>query len=152
MKVLVISDSHQRLNTLIRIYEKEKPDMVICAGDHSKDGEELSFIFPDTKFYIVCGNCDIFDRRHDSEIIFELEGFKILLAHGHEYGVKYSYDSIAERGKKLNCDLVIFGHTHIPYLSKKDGLTLFNPGAVYENEYGVLEIADNTIKIYHKSI
>lgn len=152
MKVLVISDSHQRLNTLIRIYEKEKPDVVICAGDHSKDGEELSFIFPDTKFYIVRGNCDIFDRRHDNEIIFELEGFKILLAHGHEYGVKYSYDSILERGKILDCDIVIFGHTHIPYLSKKETPILFNPGAVYENEYGILELENNKIKFYHKSI
>lgn len=152
MKVLVISDSHQRLNTLIRIYEKEQPDVVICAGDHSKDGEELSFIFPESKFYIVRGNCDIFDRKYEDEMIIELEGFKILLAHGHEYGVKYSYDSIRERGESLSCDLVIFGHTHIQYLSKERGITLFNPGAVYENEYGILNIDNNKMELLHKSI
>ena len=42
MKILVISDSHGRLERLISIYEKEQPDVVICAGDHSEDGENLS--------------------------------------------------------------------------------------------------------------
>lgn len=152
MKILVISDSHQRLNTLMKIYEKEQPDAVICAGDHSKDGEELSFIYPNSKYYIVRGNCDIFDRRYEDEMIIELEGFKILLAHGHEYGVKYSYDSIEERGKRLKCDLVIFGHTHIPYISKNNSIILFNPGAVYDNEYGILNINKEEIKLLHKSI
>lgn len=152
MKVLVISDSHQRLNRLVDIYELEKPDVVICAGDHSKDGEELSFVCPDSKYYIVRGNCDIFDRRHEDEMIFELEGFKILLAHGHEYGVKSGYEWIEERGRRLNCDIVIFGHTHIQYLFSKNGITLFNPGAVYGREYGILEIDGDRFQFYHKSI
>lgn len=46
MKILVISDSHGRLERLISIYEKEQPDVVICAGDHSEDGENLSFYSP----------------------------------------------------------------------------------------------------------
>lgn len=52
-------------------------------------------------------------------MVFELEGLKILLAHGHEYRVKYNYISIEERGKLLGCDIVIFGHTHIQYLFSK---------------------------------
>lgn len=152
MKVLVISDSHQRLDTLIRIYEKEKPDVVICAGDHSKDGEELSFVCPNSKYYIVRGNCDIFDRKYDDEMVFELEGLKILLANGNEYRVKYNYISIEERGKLLGCDIVIFGHTHIQYLFSKNGITLFNPGAVYGREYGILEIDGGKFQFYHKSI
>ncbi|STO32244.1 Putative metallophosphoesterase MG207 homolog [Fusobacterium necrogenes] len=152
MKVLVISDSHQKLDTLMKIYEKERPEVVICAGDHSRDGEELSFIYPDSKYYIVRGNCDIFDRRYDDEMLVELEGIKILLAHGHEYGVKRSYASIEKRGLELGCDIIIFGHTHIQYLSSKNGITLFNPGSVYGREYGVLEIIENKFQFYHKSI
>lgn len=152
MKVLVISDSHQQFNSLMRIYEEEKPDVVICAGDHSRDGEELSFVYPEAKYYIVRGNCDIFDRRHEDEMVIELEGFKILLAHGHEYGVKRGYNIIEERGRRLRCDIVIFGHTHIQYLSKKDGITLFNPGAVYEREYGVMEIEGGKVQFFHKCI
>ncbi len=152
MKVLVISDSHQRLDTLIKIYKKERPEVVICAGDHSKDGEELSFVCPDSKYYIVRGNCDIFDRRYDDEMVIELEGLKILLAHGHEYGVKRDYTLIEERGRQLGCQIVIFGHTHIQYLFSKNEITLFNPGAVYGREYGILEIDRGRFQFYHKSI
>lgn len=152
MKVLVISDSHLKLDYLITIFNKEQPDVVLCAGDHSKDGEELSYVCPDAKYYIVRGNCDIFDRRHEDELIIELEGFKILLAHGHEYRVKYDYFSIEERGRRLSCDIVIFGHTHVQYLSNKNGITLFNPGAVYGREYGILDINNNHFKFYHKCI
>lgn len=85
-------------------------------------------------------------------MVFELEGLKILLAHGHEYRVKYNYISIEERGKLLGCDIVIFGHTHIQYLFSKNGITLFNPGAVYGREYGILEIDGGKFQFYHKSI
>lgn len=152
MKILVVSDSHMRFQKLLNIHELEKPDQVICAGDHSKDGEELSFVYPDTKFYIVRGNCDIFDRKYNDEMILELEGHKVLLAHGHEYGVKYDYGSIRERAKVLGCDIVVFGHTHIQYLDTEDGITLFNPGAVRDGEYGILYIDKNGFEFQHRCL
>ena len=152
MKVLIVSDSHRRLEKLIKIYELEKPDVVLCAGDHCNDGEELSFVHPDSTYYIVRGNCDIFDRKYSDEVIVELEGVKLLLAHGHEYGVKYSYEDIFERAKLLKCDAVVFGHTHIPYKENREGITLFNPGAVKDGEYGILDIDKNSYKFVHKTI
>lgn len=152
MKVLVISDSHLKLERLVTIFNQEKPEVVLCAGDHSRDGEELSYVCPEAKYYIVRGNCDIFDRRYEDELIIELEGLKILLAHGHKYSVKYDYSLIEQRGRDLNCDIVIFGHTHIQYLSQKKGITLFNPGAVYGREYGLLDIENGSFKLYHKCI
>lgn len=152
MRALVISDSHLRLETLIKIYEKEQPEIVICAGDHSKDGEELSYIFSQSEYYIVQGNCDIFDRSNPVEMVFQLKDKKILLAHGHEYGVKSNYHTIYRRGIELGCDLVIFGHTHIQYYDKDEKIILFNPGAVLNNQYGILEILDEEIKLFHKEI
>lgn len=152
MKVLVISDSHRRLEKLIKIYELERPDVVLCAGDHCNDGEELSFVHPDSRYCIVRGNCDIFDRKYSDEMTVELEGKKILLAHGHEYGVKYSYDSIFEKAKQLKCDMAIFGHTHIPYKEDREGITLFNPGAVKDGEYGILNIDKDKYIFVHKTI
>lgn len=151
MKILIISDSHGRLDKIMKMYEQEKPDMVCCAGDHSKDGEELSFVYPG-KYYIVRGNCDIFDRRHSDEVIIELEGFKILLAHGHAYGVKSSYASIEQRAKLLKCDIVLFGHTHIAINKEINGITLFNPGAAKDGEYGILNIDKNGYQLINKSI
>lgn len=152
MKVLIISDSHGRFEALINIYELEKPDVVLCAGDHSNDGEELSFVYPNSQYYIVRGNCDIFDRKYSDEMIIELEGVKILLAHGHEYGVKSSYGSILKRAEILGCNAAVFGHTHIPYKEIINKVTLFNPGAVRDGEYGILNIDKNGFEFVHKHI
>jgi hypothetical protein len=45
-------------------------------------------------------------------------------------------------------DLIIFGHSHIPLETKKNGVLLFNPGSYrrsysYRGTVGIIEIADN---------
>lgn len=150
MKVLVISDSHGKLDRLISIYEEEKPDVVLCAGDFSEDGEELSFIYPNSKYYIVKGNCDYYDIKSEDEMVIELEGHRVFLAHGHHYGVKQLYDLIEKRGMELNCDIVVFGHTHRQYLEIKEGITLFNPGAVMNRDYGVIKINKESVDFLQK--
>jgi len=32
-----------------------------------KDIDELSYVHPEVKYYMVKGNCDFFDRNHDEE-------------------------------------------------------------------------------------
>lgn len=152
MKILVISDSHGRLEKLISIYEREKPDMVICAGDFSDDAEELSYVFPENTYHIVKGNCDYYDIQRSDEMVLELGGHKVFLAHGHHYRVKLEYETIEKRGRELECDVVIFGHTHRPYLEKKKGIILFNPGAVLGNDYGIIKINKESIDFLLKRI
>ena len=152
MKILVISDSHGRLEKLISVYEREKSDMVICAGDFSDDAEELSYVFPENIYHIVKGNCDYYDMQRSDEMILELGGHKVFLAHGHHYRVKLEYETIEKRGRELGCDVVIFGHTHRPYLEKKKGITLFNPGAVLGNDYGIIKINKESIDFLLKRI
>lgn len=150
MKILVVSDVHRNFNTLLKIYENENPDVVLCGGDHSKDGEELSFVFPNSQYYIVSGNCDIFDRKYSEELIFNLENIKFFLTHGHNYSVKSWYGEIERRGSELGADIVVFGHTHRQFLSQENSITLFNPGAVINGEYGVIEIKQGNINFFHK--
>ncbi len=60
-KILVLSDSHSYFDETLKIFEKEKPDIVIAAGDGIKDIDELSYVHPEAKYYMVKGNCDFFD-------------------------------------------------------------------------------------------
>lgn len=152
MKILVISDVHRNFNALLKIYESENPDVVLCGGDHSKDGEELSFVYPNSQYHIVSGNCDIFDRKYSDELVFQLENYRFFLTHGHNYSVKSWYGEIEKRGKNLGVDVVVFGHTHIQLLSQGNSITLFNPGAVINGEYGVIEINQGNINFFHKRI
>ena len=151
MKVLVVTDSHGNFQNLIDAYEREEPQVVFCTGDYSKDAEELSFVKENSDYYIVRGNCDYYDIKHDDILKVEVEGKTILLSHGHHYGVKLSYDLIRQEGLNQGVDMVVFGHTHIPYLEEKE-VTLFNPGALKDGFYGVLDIEDGRIDIALKSL
>lgn len=151
MKILVVTDSHGNFQNLINTFEKEKPEIVICAGDHSTDVEDLSFVKEDAEYYIVRGNCDFYDTKHEDILKIEVEGKNILLVHGHHYGVKSTYDYIRQEGKNQGVDLVVFGHTHIPYL-EEENVKLFNPGALKDGLYGILDITKDKLEIEFKNI
>ena len=151
MKILVVSDSHGRLDYLMEIWKKETPDIVLSAGDYSEDVEELSYIHENSKYFIVRGNCDFMDHTNDDNLELELGDKKIFLTHGHLYGVKSSYHYLRLEAEERDANLCIFGHTHIPYL--EDGeLILFNPGAVKDKEYGVIEISKNKMTLEHRTL
>ncbi|WP_338956187.1 metallophosphoesterase [Fusobacterium nucleatum] len=151
-KILVLSDSHSYFDKVLKIFEKEKPDIVIGAGDGIKDIEELSYIYPKAEYYMVKGNCDYFDRSHNEENLFEIDNIKIFLTHGHLYGVKRSLSSIKEIGKKSNASLIVFGHTHKPYIEKDGDMTLFNPGATEDGRYGIIILEKGNIELIHKQL
>lgn len=152
MKILVVSDSHGRLDYLIEIFESETPDVVIFAGDHSRDGIELSYVKSGVDYYIVKGNTDSYDYETEENLEFSLEDKRIFLTHGHLFGVKGSYNKIAEYGITKGIDIVIFGHTHRRYLGELKGVKFFNPGAVVSGEYGVLEIKNGRVEFFHKRL
>lgn len=150
MKILVVSDSHGNLENLIKMYEDVLPQIVICTGDVTKDIDELSYIFPDRKYYIVRGNCDMFDRKYDIDLEFDICGKKFFITHGHKYGVKYDLSKLEKISK--NYDFTIFGHTHIPYKNLDKTSTIFNPGSAGMGSFGVIEIQGDTVKCYHKHL
>ncbi|WP_319203890.1 YfcE family phosphodiesterase [uncultured Ilyobacter sp.] len=151
MKILVVSDSHQHLEKLIDMFEKENPDIVISAGDNSGDAIDLSYIKEEADYYIVRGNCDYFDFKTDDTEEFNIKGKKIFLTHGHLYNVKSGYEKIKIEAVKKQADIVIFGHTHIPYVDAEYPV-LFNPGAAKDGKYGTIEISGEEIKFYHKKL
>lgn len=85
-------------------------------------------------FYGVAGNCDSLPLPR--EITLDIEGVKILLTHGHSYGVKSDLLSLSLRARELGCRLAYFGHTHIAETVDVDGVTLINPGSVSHPLYG----------------
>ena len=46
-KILVLSDSHSYFDEALKIFEKEKPDIVIAAGDGIGDIDDLSYVHPE---------------------------------------------------------------------------------------------------------
>ena len=60
MKILLVSDSHRDVKYLYEVVEKENPNIIMYAGDHSSDAYDLNLAF-DIPVYIVRGNCDYDD-------------------------------------------------------------------------------------------
>lgn len=146
MKILVISDTHKKLNTAIKVIEMVKPDRVLHLGDHALDAEDLQSIFDKIIFDYVCGNCDFNDYDTPKDKIITLMGKRIWLTHGHLYGVKYSTEHIHRLSVERDVDVALFGHSHIPYLGYEGNRIIMNPGSISEPRggsspsFGVLEI------------
>lgn len=129
MLIAVISDSHGNKESIEKLQDKiSNVQVLLFLGDGEKDLKEITKNF-NGEIYAVRGNCD-FEGIYPEERVIEIEDKKIFMCHGHRYGVKYGYNSIFYRGKELEVDIVLFGHTHLPIIDDEDGLILMNPGSV----------------------
>ena len=129
MKVLIISDSHGRNTHLERVLERENDiDFLIHLGDLEGTEEYLEEVL-DCPMAMVSGNNDYFSSL-DREKLIELEGHKIFITHGHRYQVYEGAGLLKEIGRELGVEIVMFGHTHIPYLDTEDDVIALNPGSI----------------------
>lgn len=129
MKILIVSDTHRKHQTLENVLEKVKPiDMMIHLGD-SEGCEDYIEALAGCPVEIVAGNNDFFSYL-DREKEIRIGKYKVLLTHGHYYYVSVNKETILQEAKSRGCDIVMFGHTHVPYLHQEDGVTALNPGSL----------------------
>ena len=129
MRILIVSDTHGKHRNLDRALETAgKIDMFIHLGD-VEGGEDYIDAVVDCEKHIVAGNNDFFsDLPREEE--FYIGSKKAFITHGHNYYVSMTKEQIREEGKARQADIVMFGHTHQPYLEEKDGITVINPGSL----------------------
>lgn len=141
MKYIVLSDIHGNKKGVEQLLSSVEYDGVIFAGDGLSDIEQVVDGFK------VRGNCDFFSNV--SNIVeTEICGKKVMLTHGHMFGVKSGLGALINEAETRGVDLVIFGHTHIPYNEKINGITYLNPGTFKKSIFGkstyaVVEFDDN---------
>ena len=161
MEALIISDTHGKKENIIRLI-KEHPNTkyLLFCGDGLKDLEGLESRFPFLTVCSVRGNCDLFADEPE-ERLFTLEGVRILMIHGHTYGVKGGIGAALSYAKKKEADILLFGHTHIPREECAcDGdryITLFNPGSLSERasegySFGILEVRGGKYLLSHGTL
>ncbi len=141
MKILIFSDSHRNVDPMIGAVSEEKPDVIFHLGDLESDALELNRKFPSIPLHSVPGNCDLMPFGIRRVIITE-GGKKIFATHGHTYNVKAGLDGLINTAASAGADVVLFGHTHIPYFEEKAGMLVINPGSCGKGKhtYGVLTI------------
>ena len=147
MKLLVLSDSHGNLSHMEEAVLRVRPRMILHLGDCWRDGEKLRDLFPDIPFHQVPGNCDYRPDEPAERLLF-LEDKRVLMCHGHTYGVKQTLLNAGYAAEEQNLDLFLFGHTHRPLVDMR-GKTLFlNPGSIGDPRrptYGVVKLENGRL-------
>ncbi|MQN01776.1 MAG: metallophosphoesterase [Lachnospiraceae bacterium] len=127
MRVLVVSDSHGRNENLNRVVLQVRPDLIYHLGDAQQSEDVLRTGLGVPLFY-VRGNCDW--GNEPLYRVTTLGNHRIFLTHGHRYGVDYSNADLIKAAEERDCDVAIYGHTHVPELTQYNGMTVLNPGSI----------------------
>ena len=141
MKLLVVSDSHDAVERLVDVVQREKPDRIIHLGDYQRDGEALRELYFRIPVVCLSGNCDYGSPGPES-YLDELEGVRVFACHGHRYQVKSGLLALRYAASEAQASLCLFGHTHAAYCETVDGITFLNPGACggWRTSYAVVNL------------
>ena len=148
MKILVVSDTHGRIEGLDRAFELEQPDEIYHLGDGLGCEDEIEAIYG-VPLTIVRGNCD-WNSNLSSEEVISLGKHRLFLTHGHIYGVNYGLLELVDAAEERKADVILYGHTHVPELTKGYyGKTILNPGSISaprqkgkKHTYAVIEVLE----------
>ena len=147
MKILVLSDSHGNLSNMVRAVTAENPRLIFHLGDCWWDAEQLHDRYPEIPLHQVPGNCD-YRSFEPAEQLLCLEDKRILLCHGHTYGVKQSLLTAGYTAEEQDLDLFLFGHTHKPLVDRRGKTWFLNPGSIgdlFQPCYGVVTIENGRL-------
>ncbi|OOE10798.1 metallophosphoesterase family protein [Fictibacillus arsenicus] len=160
-KILIIADTHMPKKgislpeQLISVLKKGV-DLIIHAGDWSEKSvyEELSLYAP---VYGVRGNVekDEWAKQLPDKEVLQAEQIKIAIVHGHLGKGRTTPDRAYQSCMKDKPDVIIFGHSHIPFMEKRDEITIFNPGSPTDKRrqkkfsYGILTTTSNDFELKH---
>lgn len=129
MRILIVSDTHRYHKNLEQVLEQVTPiNMMIHLGD--VEGCESEIIrMAGCPVEIVAGNNDFFSQQ-PREKELRLGKYRVLITHGHYYHVGNGTADIRREALARGYDIVMFGHTHMPFLDDSDNRILLNPGSI----------------------
>lgn len=131
-RIVLVSDNHGLIQPLEYIKEKyhDYDHMFHCG-----DSELPSYMLQG--FAGVLGNNDYW-ASYPNQLFLTVGNHRFLLTHGHRDMVYVDLHHLARFAKEKKCDVVCYGHTHIPHDETIEGVRLLNPGSLAHNRDGSL--------------
>lgn len=149
--LVAFGDIHGGTHNLMELVPvMERADGILFLGDGVSSLEILPRHL-NKKLHAVRGNVDFFCKLPD-ELLVEIGGKTIFMAHGHTYGVKSSHDEIAKMTENYGADLCIYGHSHKYDRVVRKGVEVINVPPIGEKRtdlpgsYLIIEIENGNIK------
>jgi len=159
LRLAVVADthSHPHPNTA-QLLGELAPDAILHAGDIG-DPHVLDELAKIARVIAVSGNID--ERASHMPDVIALDvlagdsrAFGLLLLHIAVYGAKIRADAARLAGER-DARLIVCGHSHVPFIGRDRGLTVFNPGSIGPRRlhlpivFGVLEIQQGKLSLRH---
>ncbi len=155
MRIGVLSDTHLRSpdQALDFILDEmfSETDLVLHAGDIVT--REVLEHLEARGVVAVCGNMDDYEVAGTlpQTRLLQVAGKRIGLVHG--WGAKQGLEEriVALLGPEKP-DLIVYGHSHVPFWGKVQGSRVFNPGTASAGNYGrkatagLIEIVDDNVE------
>ncbi len=157
-RLAVVADTHSAPHEEgLKHLAALKPDAILHAGDIGDLAvlERLRAIAP---LYAVRGNIDGRAPGLPDVLSLDLEGetgaFRVLVLHIGVAGPRLRGDA-AKRAREEKAQMVVCGHSHVPFIGLEKGVTVFNPGSIGPRRFqlpivfGVLEVGPKGIDLWH---
>jgi putative phosphoesterase len=151
LRIVVVADTHSEPHPKsAEVIAAEHPSHILHAGDIGdlKVLDRLAQIAPTSA---VRGNIDIRANEVPDTLTIDIcDGdarlFKILLMHIAVNGPKLRADAV-RLAKAERAQLVVCGHSHVPFIGRDRDLLVFNPGSIGPRRFhlpivfGVIDIS-----------
>lgn len=159
LRLAVVADTHSRPHARSREHiTAAHPDYILHAGDIG-DLQVLDELGELAPVLAIRGNIDVTAASVPDAMTLSLvsEGrtlATLLLLHIAVYGPKLRADA-ARLARAEGAQLVVCGHSHVPFIGRDAGLAVFNPGSIGPRRFqlpivfGVIELEGARIRMYH---
>jgi putative phosphoesterase len=154
----VVADTHSHPHARgLEHLAARRPDVLLHAGDIGDAAvlEQLRQVAP---VYAVRGNIDSRSAAPDVLNLELVEGdgvaLRVLLTHIALGGPRLRADA-RRLAKAAHAQLVVCGHSHVPFLGQEQGLTVFNPGSIGPRRFtlpilfGVVQLGPTGVTLEH---
>jgi putative phosphoesterase len=158
LRLALVADTHSKPHPLVHErLQALQPAAILHAGDIGDPRviDELGSIAP---VHAVRGNIDGRAEFPDVLTLRVKDGasvlFSILLLHIAVYGPR-----LRPEAKRLaaqeDCDLVVCGHSHVPFAARWPGVAVFNPGSIGPRRFelpivfGTLDLSAKGVQLRH---
>jgi putative phosphoesterase len=159
VRIAVVADTHSAPDArAIEAISDMRPALVLHAGDVG-DPTVLDRLGAIAPLVAVRGNIDAKRADLPDVVVLDIERddaptARLLLVHVAVAGPRLRAEvralATAERA-----DLVVCGHSHVPFLGRDRGIAVFNPGSIGPRRfalpivYGVIELGPGAIEARH---
>lgn len=159
MMIAIISDIHDNLINLekcLNVCQEEKVEKIICCGDVG-NFETLKYISSNFtgEIFLVAGNAETYNEKDLAQ--FPNINYQGLIGYVKidNYNLGFCHKSIdipkVKENNNAKLNFIFYGHSHKPWLERKNGTALINPGNIaniyYQATFALLDLNTKNLEL-----